>query len=265
MWASVQDSITSLGNNPLGAANAGLDNVIGPSYDYLKNIQSPAAKGVSSAGTMDQVFTNTGAIAGYVNDLIAGPTGGFGNQFFSDTGGKCKAPDGTIVHRWSWVNNKMIATDAGAILGPSFQRAVEGNGIDGIVPGIGGDIAAINPLKIMNAMVLDGIPPCQAFTCPITDDAGANRDSQTRFLTPSLELNMRGCKIATAAEAQKALNADKARMKAVEAAAKRGEKFTPYFSDSYSPNVLVDTDPTPAIVLGVAVALFLGYVVTRIH
>ena len=266
MWASVQDSITSTGNDPVGSANAGLDNVLGPSFDYLKQIKSPAAKGVSSAGTMDQVFTNTGAIAGYVDDLIAGPPGGFGNQMFSDTGGKCKAPNGEVVHRWTWINNKMGATDAAGVLGVSFKSAVEGNGMDGIVPGIGGDIASMNPLKIMNAMVLDGIPPCKAFTCPVTNGDGENRGTETHFLSPSLELNMRGCTAASGAETQEALDIDRARTKAKAAAkAKKGETFAPYFPGSYGPNVLVSTDPTPTILLGVAVALFLGYVATRIH
>lgn len=282
MWANVQKSITSAGDDPVGAANAGLDKVLGPSYDYLKDIQSPAQKGVSSSGTMDQVFTNTGAIAGYVNDLIRGPNsgGGFGNQMFSDTGGKCRLPgtidpktkldnkDGEIVHRSTWINNKMGATDAAGILGDSFQSAVGDTGMNGIVPGIGGDIAAMNPLKIMNAMVLDGIPPCQAFTCPTTDDYGVNRGSQTRFLSPSLELNMRGCTVAGGAELQQALDVDRARTKAEASAAspaKKGEKFAPYFAGSYGPNVLVSTDPTPTVLLGVAVALFVGYVALRIR
>lgn len=281
MWASVQNSITKAGNNPLAAVSDGADAVLGPSYDYLKDIKSPANRGVSSAGTMDQVFTNTGAITGYVNDLILGPVdgSGFGNQLFSDTGGKCRLPgtidpktkldnnDGEVVHRWTWINNKMGVDDAAGILGDSFKNAVGGSGINGIVPGIGGDIAAMNPLKIMNAMVLDGIPPCQAFTCPITDSAGKNRTSQTHFLSPSLELNMNGCALASSSELQEALNIDRARTKAAEAAAKAaksGERFAPYFSDSYGPSVLVDTDPTPQIVLGVAVALFLGYVALRI-
>uniref|UniRef100_A0A6C0HLC1 Uncharacterized protein n=1 Tax=viral metagenome TaxID=1070528 RepID=A0A6C0HLC1_9ZZZZ len=261
MWASVQNSITAAGDDPIGAASSGADAVLGPSYDYLKDIQSPSKKGVSSAGTMDQVFTNTGAIAGYVNNLILGPK--MGNQLFSDTGGKCKAPDGTVVHRWTWINNRMGADDAAAILGPSFQNAVGGSGVDGIVPGIGGDIAAMNPLKIMNAMVLDGVPPCQAFTCPITDAGGADRGTQTHFMSPSLELNMNGCKPSSGPDAQVALKDDAARMNA--AAAKKGESFAPYFPSSYGPNVLVNTDPTPGVVLGIAVALFVGYVATHIR
>lgn len=278
MWASVQDSITSAGNNPLGAASSGADAVLGPSFDYLKQIQSPDKKGVSSAGTMDQVFTNTGAITGYVNDLIAGPTdgsGGFGNQMFSDTGGKCRLPgtidpktkldnkDGEVVHRSTWINNKMGATDAAGVLGTSFQSALGDTGMNGIVPGIGGDIAAMNPLKIMNAMVLDGIPPCQAFTCPVTYDDGKNKGKDTRFLSPSLELNMRGCTLAGGTDLQQALDVDRARTKAAATAAKKGESFAPYFAGSYGPNVLVSTDPTPTILLGVAVALFVGYVALR--
>jgi len=273
MWASVQNSITSTGDDPIGAANAGLDKVLGPSFDYLQQIKSPAEKGVSSAGTMDQVFTNTGAITGYVNNLLLGPK--LGNQMFSDTGGTCRLPgtidaktkldnkDGTIVNRWSWVNNKLGADDAAGILGPSFKRAVGGSGIDGIVPGMGGDIASMNPLKIMNALVLDASPPCQAYTCPVTLANGVPSGTETRFLSPSLELNMTGCVPASDSEFKKALADDIARKKTV--TGRKGESFAPYFPSSYSPNVLVNTDPTPAITLGVAVALFLGYVLLRIH
>jgi hypothetical protein len=165
----------------------------------------------------------------------------------------------------------MGVDDAAGILGDSFKKAVGGSGINGIVPGIGGDIAAINPLKIMNAMVLDGVPPCQAFTCPTTDKFGVNIGAQTHFLSPSLELNMRGCKPADSAAIKEALDIDRARTKADEAAAKaaakakKGETFAPYFPGSYGPSVLVSTDQTPTILLGVAVALFVGYVALRIR
>ena len=259
MWANVQNSIVSAGDNPIAAANAGADAVLGPSFDYLKTIQSPAAKGVSSAGTLDQVFTNTAAIGGYVGNLLLGPKAG--NQLFSDTGGTCKAPDGTIVKRWTWINNKLGSDDAAGILGASFQGAVGGSGLDGIVPGIGGDIAALNPLKVMNALALDGSPPCKAFTCRITDNAGLDRGTETRFLSPSLELNMNGCTVASQEEAQKVLADEQAAAAAPISTA--GETFAPYFADSYGPNKLVSTDPTPAIILGVAVLLFVGYAITR--
>jgi len=281
MWASVQQSIVKAGDNPIGAGNQALDSVLGPSYDYLSTIQSPAEKGVSSAGTIDQVFTNTRAIGGYVNDLIRGPDGGggFGNQLFSDTGGKCRLPgtidpktkldkkDGTVVHRSTWINNKMGSKDAAGVLGTSFQEAVGDIGMNGIVPGAGGDIAAMNPLKVMNALVLDAYPPCQAYTCRVTLPDGTDKGTETRFLSPSLELNMNGCDPATDSDFKSLLAKDLARTKAEEAkpapSKKQGESFAPYFGDSYGPNKLVSTDPTPAIILGVAVLLFVGYALTK--
>jgi hypothetical protein len=77
---------------------------------------------------------------------------------------------------------------------------------------------------------------------------------------------MRGCNPADSSATQEALDADRARTKADAAAkAKKGEKFAPYFPGSYGPNVLVSTDLTPEIILGVAVALFVGYVALRIR
>ena len=255
MWSSVQNNIAAAGDNPIGAASEGVDAVLGPSFDYLGAIQSPADRGVSSEGTLGQVFTNTKAIGGYVGNLLIGPK--LGNQMFSDTGGTCKTPDGRIVPRWTWINNKLGFDDAAGVLGPSFQKAVGGSGVDGIVPGMGGDIAAMNPFKIMNALVLDGSPPCQLFTCPVTLPDGTDKGTETHYLTPSLELSMKGC-VAAPAEEQAG-----APPEAPPEAPPTGEKFTPYFmgGDSYGPNILTYNDPTPTILLCAAVALFVGYVV----
>jgi len=242
MWSSVQNNIAAAGDNPVGALSSGGDALLGPSFDYLSAIQSPAEKGVSSDGTLGQVFTNTKAIGGYVGNLLVGPK--LGNQMFSDTGGTCKTPDGRIVPRWTWINNKLGFDDAAGVLGPSFQRAVGGSGVDGVVPGMGGDIAAMNPLKIMNALVLDGSPPCELFTCPVTLQNGLDNGTETHYLTPSLELSMKGCVAAPP-----------------EQVTTSGEKFTPYFGESYGPSVLSYNDPTPVILLCAAVALFAGYVI----
>jgi hypothetical protein len=120
----------------------------------------------------------------------------------------------------------------------------------------------------MNALALDGSPPCQAFTCRVTDSAGIDRGTETRFLSPSLELNMKGCTPASQEDASKALADDRARTKADEEAAAAptstaGETFAPYFvgGDAYGPHVLTYNDPTPTIMLCAAVAVFIGYVV----
>ena len=55
MWKSVQSSIAEANSNPMAAGNDILDKALGPSFDYLQTIKSPADKGVGSEGTMDQV------------------------------------------------------------------------------------------------------------------------------------------------------------------------------------------------------------------
>lgn len=264
MWATVQNSITEIDDNPIGAVNAGMDKVLGPSFDYLQTIQSPAAKGVSSDGSFDQVSTNMGAVRGYVNNLIVGPK--VGSQFFTDTGGYCKAPGGSVVKRSTYVNNFLGGDDAAGVLGPSFQQAVEGSGFDGLIPGIGGDIASMNPLKIMNGLVADGVPPCQAYTCPVVDTNGGINTSDTQFLTPQLELNMglpppgAGCR---KAENQAKYEGPAAKLVADET---KTEHFADYRSDNYTRQFVKLDTPTDSLsyaLWGVALACVVAYIVTK--
>ena len=276
MWANVQSSILQTNDNPVGAVNAGMDTVLGPSFDYLQTIQSPAQKGVSSDGSFDQVSTNIGAVSGYVNNLIVGPK--VGNQLFRDTGGYCKAPGGSIVKRSTYINNYLGGDDAAGILGPSFQRAVQGTGMDGIIPGIGGDLASMNPLKIMNGLVSDGIPPCEAYTCPVVDTNGGINTSDTQFLTPSLELNMGlpppnpGCRRAEnqakfEGPAAKVVADETARAAKLRETTTRTEKFADYYPDNYYRNVIGVTiqepDALSYALWGVALACVVAYFVTK--
>lgn len=289
MWKSVQSSLVSAGDDPVGAGNAILDKALGPSFDYLQTIKSPKDRGVGSEGTMDQVGTNANAIFGYVDNLIVGPK--VGNQFFKDTGGMCKLEDGTVVPRSSYTNNKLGGDDAAAVLGSSFQKAVAGNGFDGIIPGAGGDLAAMNPLKIMNGLVLDGVPPCKAWTCPVTDiQSGVDQGLQTKFLATSLEFNMSPCRASTAAETANLMAIIKADKKAAEkiakdaedaaaakekaaaaAAAKKnarglnpGEKYANFQENLYQAPVQIDyIDSGSAATLAVAFLVFLGYVILK--
>lgn len=251
LWKSVQSSITQANDNPIGAVNSGLDTILGPSYDYLQTIQSPSQKGVSSDGNIGQVFTNANAIRSYVGNLITGPK--VGNQFFRETGGTCLTPGKKEVSRYTYINNKLGGDDAAGVFGPSFQRAIEGSGFDGIIPGAGGDIASMNPLKVINGLVLDGVPDCKPFRCPVTNvQTGVDSGTETKFLTPSLELNMRGCTEVTDKDEITALE-DSESKKAVSNAK---EVFSPYFANQQT-RVLVNTDATPVIFWGLAV-LMLG-------
>jgi len=252
MWAQIQDDITRLDDNPLGALNSGLDETLGPSFDYLQTIKSPKSKGVSSDGSFDQVYTNIGAVRDYVDNLVTGPK--VGNRFFTETGGYCRAPGGKIVNRWTYTNNKLGGDDAAGILGTSFQNAVQGSGFDGIIPGIGGDVASMNPLKIINGLVLDGIPKCQAFTCPVTDiNTGDEIGNQTHFLTPQLETNLTPCSLSP-------------NQSEVEADTPAGtEKFVNYQRDIYPGPLKMDMpqDPMAYVLWGVAIACVFGYLAMK--
>lgn len=276
MWANVQSSILQANDNPIGAVNAGMDVVLGPSFDYLQTIQSPAQKGVSSDGSFDQVSTNIGAVRSYVGNLVEGPK--VGSQFFRDTGGYCKAPGGSIVKRSTYVNNYLGGDDAAGMLGPSFQRAVEGTGLDGIIPGIGGDLASMNPLKIMNGLVADGIPPCKAFTCPVVDTNGGINSSDTQFLSPELELNMglpppgAGCRVAAnqakfEGPATKLLTDETNKAAKLRESKTSTEKFADYYPDNYRPTVNVRDIYQPDLLAytlwGVALACVVAYIVTK--
>jgi len=294
MWASVQSAITSANDDPMGAGNAILDKALGPSFDYLQTIKSPADLQVGDEGTMSQVGTNVNAIVKYVDNVITGPKSG--NQFFKDTGGMCRLPgtkddkgvdkgDGPVVPRSTYTNNLLGMDDAAAVLGPSFAKAVEGSGFDGIIPAMGGDIASMNALKLMNGMVLDGVPPCQAYTCPITDiKTGVPQGNETRFLTSQLEFNMRPCQVASG-DAANALLAkvqaeQKAAAKKAEEDAKKGqapgkkppvkgklgtpETYANFQENLYQAPVPVEyIDPLSYYTLGAAVLIFLGYVLMK--
>lgn len=301
MWASVQSAITSANDNPLAAGNAVLDQALGPSYDYLQNVPSPATLNVGDQGTMSQVGTNANAIKTYVDSLITGPKSG--NQFFKDTGGMCRTPgskddkgndkgDGPVVPRFTYTNNRMGMDDASAVLGDSFSKAVSGSGFDGIIPAMGGDIAALNPLKLMNGLVLDGVPPCVAYTCPVTDiQTGVYQGTQTRFISPSLEFNISPCRAATAAETSSLLAMIASEKKAAEKAAKdaadkkaaankpgsgasaskgpvkgvqAGEKYANFQENLYQAPMPVDyIDPVSYLTLGAAVMVFIGYILMK--
>lgn len=189
MFASLQNNIAK--SNGVGA-EAAVDNVLGPAYDYTSGIQVPKAKGVGDSGTIDQVITNANAMRDYVNQLTIGPIQG--NQYFLDTGGKCVVDDendpnnGKEVARSTWVDNRLTASDAAAIF-PGLKDALGGSldSFAGIIPGMMGDVVSTNPVTIMNSLILPGKPPCMAFECPVTDKGGSGKGVQAHYLTAGLE------------------------------------------------------------------------------
>ena len=150
-----------------GTASA---SVMGPSYSYIDNVQSPSALGIGSDGSISQLARNTGGIVQYVQYLISGPA--LGNRFFVKTGGTCKAPDGSSQPRSNYVNN---VTDAADALPESMRRDLGGLASDfnGLVPGMIQDIGSLNPVSLFNSLSADSIPTCECYSCPVSSGQGS--------------------------------------------------------------------------------------------
>jgi hypothetical protein len=139
--------------------------VMGPSYSYVDNIQSPSALGIGSDGSMSQVARNIDGIVTYVQYLISGPA--MGNRFFIKTGGTCTAPDGSSQSRSNYVNN---VTDAAEALPQSMRRDLGGLASDfnGLIPGMIQDVEGLNPVSLFNSLSADSVPTCECYSCPVT-------------------------------------------------------------------------------------------------
>jgi len=146
---------------------------MGPSYSYVDNIPGPSSLGVGTAGTFSQLGTNMSGIGTYVSTMIDGDPP-LGNQFFVNTGGTCIAPDGSSQSRYNYINNK----PSGGIL-PAGMSEI-GSGMNGLIPGVIGDIEGLNPMYMMKAIMADTSPKCECYKCDVTTGASA------RFLTTSL-------------------------------------------------------------------------------
>lgn len=163
LWADIEND----------ASNVETD-LLGPSYSYADNIPAPSSLGIGTDGSFSQLGTNMSGIGTYVSALIDGDPP-LGNQYFVNTGGTCTAPDGSLQPRYNYVNNKPSVGD----LLPQGMSEL-GTGIQGLIPGVIGDIESLNPLYLMNSLMADSSPACECYKCTVTDGASA------RFLTTSL-------------------------------------------------------------------------------
>jgi hypothetical protein len=173
--------MADLGSNSLwsdisqGSSNVSND-ILGPPYSYADNVPGPSSKGVGTNGTFGQVFTNLGAAVDYVKLMITGPP--LGNAYYVNTGGTCTAPDGSTQSRYNFINN--FATGSNLVPQGLNDLSFITSDLNGLIPGIVGDIEGLDPLYLFNALTADGNPPCQCYKCNVTTG------TQYRFLTPSL-------------------------------------------------------------------------------
>lgn len=242
LWSDIQS----------GAENVE-DRLFGPSADYVSMIPTPAQQGVGQNGDIGQLVTNAKATFNYVGALTTGPL--VGNAQFVETGGMCKTPGGAVVPRWSYVNNRSSGTD---VMPQKIKDAIGGGVLDGIIPGMFGDIADLNPLTTMNGLYLDGVPPCEAITCPVTYADGTSKGMDTRFLTYGLEQNLNSC---VTADEKTAKDLEVSELAKIEEA-KSKEAFGGLFAPapfSYGPVRMVKSeDSTPYIGWGLAILILVG-------
>jgi len=174
--------MADLGKNPVWAKLSSTpestsNDILGPDYSYSDNIPGPTSLGVGSNGSIGQLFTNVDAATQYIKIMITGDPP-LGNQYYVNTGGTCVASDGSTQSRMNYINNKATGQD----LVPQSMNELSfiTSDLNGLIPGVVGDIEGLDPLYLFNAMTADGSPSCDCYQCPVTTG------SQYAFLTPSL-------------------------------------------------------------------------------
>lgn len=143
-------------NNVWNTAASTATNVMGPDYSYVDKIPSTDKLGVGDAGNFGQMGTNMNAGFTYVGYMTKGPA--LGNAYFTNTGGTCINTQGVLVNRYNYINN---TPDKRGVIGGIFG--------EGLISGILGDVASMNPGYLMTAIKADATPACDLYRCPVTD------------------------------------------------------------------------------------------------
>ena len=150
------------GNN---STNSLSNSVLGPKYDYAKNINPPKNLGMSSRGTINQAAKNVAGLIDYTELLVTGQgkaskTGRpLGNKFFLKTGQKCKDVDSKqLKTRYIYINN----VPTGNI--PFISSALGGSNFSsfkGLIPGTLTSVGQLNPLKLFQSFMMKSEPDCK--------------------------------------------------------------------------------------------------------
>jgi hypothetical protein len=172
-----QDSLTNAG--------AVQDKLLGPSYPYYTNINSPLQIGMSDKGTMTTLGNNINGLISYVELLVQGKSSAsktgepLGNKFFLQTGGKCNDVNtNTQQDRYIYINN----VPNGSI--PFISSAMGTNFTDfrGLIPGIMSDLNVLNPFEITQAFLAGSNPDCKLINLQ-TIDNNNQTSSESHYVT----------------------------------------------------------------------------------
>ena len=130
------------------------EEILGPDYAYHEFIKNPSELGMKPKGK--KIATNIGGIISYVELLAAGDSkaskaGILGDKYFMKTGATCTDVDtGEDATRSLYINN----VPDGSIPFISSMTGTNFKDFKGLVPGVIGDMAQLNPLGIFQAFML---------------------------------------------------------------------------------------------------------------
>lgn len=161
------------------------EKLLGPDYPYYKNIKTPQEIGMSSKGSLTALGKDIDGLIQYVELLVSGnskasATGKpLGNKFFLQTGAKCvDTKTKEQMDRYIYINNVPV----GNIPFISSGMGVNFSEFKGMIPGMMGNLNALNPFSIMQAFMSGTTPDCQEITME-TIDVNNNKSSETHFVT----------------------------------------------------------------------------------
>ena len=169
--------------------------LLGPTYKYYQQVNTPAEMGMSGDGNLGALSKDIAGIINYVNLLVSGKgrasrTGKpLGNKFFLKVGGQCKDnKSGELVDRYIYVNNIPLGNVPfiSAGVGANFSE------FEGLVPGVLSNMNALNPMAIFGAFMEGDNPPCRDLTMEVIDNNN-NISTQTHFVTDFDVANIDSC------------------------------------------------------------------------
>lgn len=165
----------SMFESSMGNLKSMQSGILGEDYDYSAKIKSTSDLGMGPEGDLDTLENDIAGIMGYVKVLIEsggdaqtidGPLGG---KFFLPTAAKCKDVETKAeVTRSLYINNQAD----GSIPFISQGMGVTFGQFKGLVPGILGNVAQINPFQLLSAFMTDKMPACQAIVMPTIPNSG---------------------------------------------------------------------------------------------
>jgi len=148
------------------------EKLLGPSYNYTKNINTPSEMGMSSKGNLSTLSKDVSGLLAYIEILVSGrgkasKTGKpLGNKFFFKTSSTCKDnKTEDIVDRYMYINN----IPDGSIPFLSSAMGVQMTEFEGLIPGTLGNLQALNPMALFQAFQMGSQPPCREISMQTVD------------------------------------------------------------------------------------------------